>query len=92
MHVQRRLSFTRAVETIEGILAFEPIESLSVDDADTLLISLDAQGIGFTAPVDDPWFSAHEKWLKAISSASNDSAQEPYLYLTDEAASTIGCT
>jgi hypothetical protein len=38
------------------------------------------------------WFSAHEKWLKAISASSADGKHDSYLSLIDEPASTLGCT
>ncbi|KAF2655639.1 hypothetical protein K491DRAFT_678705 [Lophiostoma macrostomum CBS 122681] len=81
-----------SVGTSAGILSFEPIEQLRVENADTLLMFLDAQGIGFSSPVDDLWFSAHEKWLKAISATSDENTHESYLSLIDEPASTLGCT
>ncbi|KAH7113242.1 hypothetical protein B0J11DRAFT_595485 [Dendryphion nanum] len=73
----------------KNILSFEPIPELVRFDADTSLIFLTAQGIGFTSKVNDPWFSATEKWLVPISQ-SNQTGNP--IYLTDEPASALGCT
>ncbi|KAF2183496.1 hypothetical protein K469DRAFT_689964 [Zopfia rhizophila CBS 207.26] len=72
------------------ITEFTPIPQLMRDDADTSLFFLSAQGIGFVESVDDLWFAAHEKWLVPISSTEEKASKQ--LYLTDEPASTMGCT
>lgn len=81
----------RITSTNGGIYDFTPIPQLARDDADTVLIYLDAQGVAFADKIDDLWFSAHEKWL--ISLTTDDLPDGvAFQYLVDEPASTLGCT
>lgn len=72
-------------------LGFKAIPELVRMDADTTLLFLSAQGIGFSGAVVDPWFSATEKWLPFVSTSANKN-KTSNLYLTDEPASALGCT
>jgi hypothetical protein len=71
----------------QGASTFEPIDELSVEDADVGLLFLGFTGT-FLQPVDDPWFSAHVP----LGGRPSLPAILQTLYTPDRQISTIGCT
>ncbi|OCK78531.1 hypothetical protein K432DRAFT_394700 [Lepidopterella palustris CBS 459.81] len=62
---------------------FVAIPELSRKDADTMLLFLSANNIGYPSPVDDLWYSAHRgpySWLENST-----------LWFADNSASVLGC-
>jgi hypothetical protein len=68
---------------------FKPIDALQRQDADVMLFFLSSQGITFTQPVDDLWYSAHKPGPARLNSVSG--LTEP-MYLSDELVTVLGCT
>jgi hypothetical protein len=60
-----------------------PIAALNRTDADIILIWIDASGVVYKEPVDDPIFSAH-------SAPPPNSSIKDY-YVSDYSAGVIGC-
>lgn len=67
---------------------FYPVEELSSDDSDLLLIFLSANNILYTSEVDDDWFAAH-RFFKNVD--ENPSTGNRSMYASDEPASVLGC-
>ncbi|KAF2183637.1 hypothetical protein K469DRAFT_667831 [Zopfia rhizophila CBS 207.26] len=63
---------------------FIPRPEFNVSDGDTKLLFLNANGISFTAPCDDPWFSAHKPYAERLQ-------QNRTFYRPDYLASPVGC-
>lgn len=74
---------------IPQVSEFNPIEQLRRGDADVALVFLAAGEVAFTAPVDDPWYSAHRPLNLVTSLALSQGKQQ--LYMADSSASVIGC-
>jgi hypothetical protein len=74
---------------IPQVSEFNPIEQLRRGDADVALVFLAAGEVAFTAPVDDPWYSAH-RLLNTVSSVALSQGKQQ-LYMADSSASVIGC-
>ncbi|ORY06755.1 hypothetical protein BCR34DRAFT_31387 [Clohesyomyces aquaticus] len=72
----------------QGTNSFKPISSLSRNDSDITLILISAPGIRFSAPVSDPWLSAHKL---ASSLFEKDTNQTFNSYVQDEPAGIFGC-
>ncbi|KAF1955428.1 hypothetical protein CC80DRAFT_474937 [Byssothecium circinans] len=83
--------FYDGAEGVSEVFDFSPIPQLRVKDAETTLLFLTGQGIGFSGAVDDPWFSAHQQWRRDLGS-NNLTGSGVFSYLPDEPASTLGCT
>lgn len=65
---------------------FVPIPALKQNQADLTLLFLSFNG-RYVAPIDDPWFSAHQLYLSNSRAALARSA-----YTRDRPISTLGCT
>lgn len=70
-------------------LNWMPIPALQREDADVHLMYLSAPGIQFSAPVDDPWFSAHTPIRDIHSRRTNASVSS---YAQDEPMSPMACS
>ncbi|KAF1994209.1 hypothetical protein P154DRAFT_586672 [Amniculicola lignicola CBS 123094] len=70
--------------------SWNPIPALRRTDADVNLIYLSGLGIGFTGPVDDPWFAAHKPAGHFTQTATNTSVGNAYV--SDEPAGHMACT
>lgn len=66
--------------------SFVPIPSLQRDDADVHILFLAAKDILYTAPIDDPWFTAHQGSVMLATVYDAQTAYQP-----DEPASPLGC-
>ena len=64
---------------------WQPIPALSRDDADTSIFFLSSNGIGYSAPVEDPWFSATTKANYSGLDGNGD------LYETDYLVNVLAC-
>lgn len=90
------LTCVRSQSVFKGLLTdgrFQPIEPLQHNDSDIHLIFLAADGITYSGPVDDPWFSAHKpvgSQSVVVDGTTTDNTNQ--LYLPDEVASPLGCT
>ena len=67
------------------------------EDADVALAFLSANSIPFTAPVDDPWYSAHSNPFKVVVNASelgdvSGSDATTTVVFRDRAVSVLACT
>lgn len=58
------------------------------EDADTILSSTGKGSITYDSPIDDPWFSAH----KEITLLDISNNQNRTMYVSDTAATVLGCT
>ncbi|KAL9624396.1 MAG: hypothetical protein Q9160_001358 [Pyrenula sp. 1 TL-2023] len=67
-----------------------PIKELMQSDKDVNIIFLSANGIRYNGPVDDLWYAAHQTTNDTIRDVLFSGAQK--YYLSDEAASVLGCT
>lgn len=68
---------------------FTPIKGLSQRDGDVAIFFLSANGILYTRPVDDPWYSAHRIGLNNTGYFTG--AKPVTFYYADEAASALEC-
>jgi hypothetical protein len=65
-----------------------PIPELTREDADVYIMFMSAPGIRFTAPVDDPWFSAHKNASVLFDQANKTRPS----WISDSPINTLACT
>jgi hypothetical protein len=73
----------------ETFSMFTPIPELDRPDADVMLFFLSSEGIKFTEPVDDLWFSAHREGPQLGNVMHNRTRMT---YYQDEPTQVLGCT
>lgn len=66
-----------------------PIPQLTMSDADLLVVFLSPQGVSFVNQTDDPWYRGFVP-RGTFNFPGDDGGQRP-LYISDEAASPMGC-
>ncbi|KAF2474435.1 uncharacterized protein BDR25DRAFT_385987 [Lindgomyces ingoldianus] len=71
-----------------GTNDFIPIPPLTRQDADVSLMYVSAPGIRFSAPVDDPWLSAHKPATNLVEHETNQTRPS---YIQDEPAGIMAC-
>ncbi|KAF2184660.1 hypothetical protein K469DRAFT_739283 [Zopfia rhizophila CBS 207.26] len=81
-------AFGGAAELVTHMQLWSPIPQLQRPDADVSLLFLSAPGIRFSAPVDDPWFNAHQN---AGLLYDQDNKTRPS-WVQDSAGGVMGCT
>ena len=81
--IQSRTNVAYYNNTDANYSSFVAIPELVRPDADTLLLYLSANSIDFSAPVEDPWYSANNG---PFFDSGNNS-----FWLTDNTASVLGC-
>lgn len=74
--------------TVQNSIAWAPNEGLLRNDSDVVLLFLTSKSLFYRAEVDDPWFSAHERYVEVVANGRNDSY---FLAKADEAASPLAC-
>jgi len=67
---------------------WNPIPQLYLPDADVFLMFLSAPGVRFSAPVDDPWFSAHQN----ASTLYDQNNKTRPSWVQDSPVSSMACT
>ena len=76
-------------------IQLHPVQGLQRPDSDVILAFLSSQGITYTGQVKDPWFSANRQAGKISAyrtTADNTTVSSIPIFVSDEAASPLGCT
>ena len=74
---------------VDSRSTFTPIKELAQTDGDISLIFLSNDGIHYTEPVEDEWYSAHRTTNDTLR--ENGYSDQKHYYLSDETASVLGC-
>lgn len=82
------ISFVNLRAPNDATSDFIPIDSLSRPDADTMLVFLSGNGVGFLKPTTDPWYRATVKLGTASRALENETTET---YRPEEATSPLGC-
>lgn len=77
-------------ERYPGFNQVDTIPALFRQDADTTMIFLSGNGVGFFERTNDPWY--HATTLGDTKGSPNEDGGEFRVYQPDEAASPMGCT